>query len=54
MKLSTKKTICVRPQVNMATAVVQMKDTQQQTSKLENKSITQIGTGTVQMGSRSQ
>ena len=54
MNLSAKKTICVRPQVNMAIAVVRMKDTQKLSSKLENKSITKIGTGTVQIGSRSQ
>ena len=53
MKLSTKK-ICVRPQLNMATAIVQMKGTQKQSSKLENKSIAPIRTGTVQMGSRLQ
>jgi hypothetical protein len=52
MKLSTtKKTICVRPQVNMATVVGRMKDTQNLPSQLENGSIVQIGTGTVQMWS---
>jgi len=49
----TKKTICVRPQVNMATALVPMKDTQNLTSQLEKEGIAQTGPGIVQMGRRS-
>lgn len=45
MKLSTKKTICVRPQANMATTTVQMKDTEKQSSRLENKTNTESHKG---------
>jgi hypothetical protein len=46
MKLSTtKKTICVRPQVNMATAPVRMKGTEKQSSRLESKTNTASNNG---------
>jgi hypothetical protein len=41
MKLSTKKTICVRPQVNMAmTTLARMKNTEKQSATPEGKSYT--------------
>ena len=45
MKLSTKKTFCVRPQVNMATGPVRMKDTEKQSSRLESKTNTELNNG---------
>ena len=45
MNLSAKKTICVRPQVNMASAPVRMKDTEKQSSRLESKTNTESNNG---------
>jgi hypothetical protein len=45
MNLSAKKTFCVRPQVNMATGPVRMKDTEKQSSRLESKTNTELNNG---------